>query len=93
MPRNDNGAAHSTKASLPRPKKKTHGQLILEYLQEGGRLTFFQAVDLFRCRALAQRIGELRAQGHPIKSKMVETTNGAKIAEYWLEQPSGERST
>ena len=71
---------------------RSHRQQILAYLQNGGKLTFFKSVRLFRCRALAQRISELRAQGHRIKSKMVATPNGAKIAEYWIEKKQSEGS-
>lgn len=77
----------SNRESISRPKKKTHCQAILEYLQNGGRLTFLDSLRLFNCRALAQRISELRAKGHPIKSKMIATPNGAAIAEYWIESP------
>ena len=80
----------STKHSLASPR--SHRQQILAYLQNGGRLTFFKSVRLFRCRALAQRISELRAQGYRIKSKMVATPNGAKIAEYWIEKEQSEGS-
>ncbi len=69
-------------------RKSSHKIQILEYLESGGRLTFFKSARLFRCRALIQRVSELRAQGHPIKKIMIETPDGARIAEYFLDKDS-----
>jgi hypothetical protein len=80
----------NTEPSLPHPKKKSHKQQILEYLQNGGRLTFFKSSDLFGCRALAQRVSELRMTGHRISDEWVNTPDGADIKQYFIEQPNTE---
>jgi hypothetical protein len=88
MPTSSESGQHvDSKDSVARPKKKTHCQLILEYLQTGHSLTFLESLELFQCRALAQRISELRAKDHRILSKMEATSNGAKIARYWIDSP------
>jgi hypothetical protein len=61
---------------------------ILAHLQEGKTLTGMDALTLFGCWALAQRVKELRDDGHPIKTTMIKTPSGKHIAEYSLEQGS-----
>lgn len=62
---------------------------ILAYLQGGGKLTHKDAESLFGCTRLAARIGDLRKDGYPIRSKMVKvpTSDGyATVSEYWMEE-------
>jgi hypothetical protein len=65
--------------------KKSHCELVLEHLESGRSLTFLESLELFNCRALSQRVGELRRKGYEIRTEMVETPDGAKIASYSLE--------
>ena len=55
---------------------------ILEHLQNGLSLTPYQALIKFDCFRLASRINRLRNRGHNIETKIVELSNGKKIARY-----------
>lgn len=55
---------------------------ILEHLQSGLSLTQYQAVTKFNCFRLASRIHRLRATGYPIRTEMIELSNGKRIAKY-----------
>jgi hypothetical protein len=57
---------------------------ILEYLKRGKKLTVLKAIKLFGCYALSQRVGELKREGHPIESKIIEVGSGKRVAEYKL---------
>jgi DNA (cytosine-5)-methyltransferase 1 len=47
-------------------------------------ITHLEAQHLFGCSRLAARVQELRRMGHDVKSRMVETPSGKRVAEYWL---------
>ena len=56
---------------------------ILNYLKRHPNgLTQLQAVDKFGCYRLGARIYDLKTQGHPIGSHMVEK-NGKRFARYF----------
>ena len=71
---------------------------IRAYLETGGKLTFLKALDLFGCANLKGRIFEIREEydteycfqeifGEPrqeIKTEMIKTRSGKRIAEYSL---------
>lgn len=61
--------------------KITQRQAILQHLENGGVLTALDALRLFACNRLAARIGELRQQGHAIKSDAIQM-NGKRFASY-----------
>ena len=61
---------------------------ILAELQAGHRLTPLTALIRVHTLALSQRIGELKRDGHPIQSRMVELDGGKRVAEYWLDASS-----
>ncbi len=57
---------------------------ILRYLAQGKTLTPLESLEKFRCLTLSQRVTELRKDGWPVQSELVQV--GAKrIARYWLE--------
>ena len=72
-------------------RRATQASRILAHLKAGRRLTQLDAEEEFGCRRLAARIGELRKEGFPVESRMVETSSGAKVAEYWLATPDFEQ--
>jgi hypothetical protein len=59
---------------------------ILMALKNGKRLTVAIAITEHGVYALSQRIGELKRMGWPIQSRMVTTSGGARVAEYWMEE-------
>ena len=65
-------------------KKVTQNDMILEYLQEGNKLTPIEALGLFGCFRLGARISDLRERGYAIRTKMILTKTGKRIAEYSL---------
>jgi hypothetical protein len=72
--------------SVSHPKSQC--ERILAYLQEGKTLTGMDALNLFGCWALAQRVKNLRDAGHAVKTRMVKTPSGKHVAEYSLEGSS-----
>jgi len=59
---------------------------ILDHLRAGKTLTVLEAIQLFGCYALSQRIGELIRDYHwPIKSEMIITQTGKRVAKYSLQ--------
>ena len=58
---------------------------ILAALREGQRLTPLNALIRFHTLALSQRIGEIKRQGWPVQSRMIELEGGKRVAEYWLD--------
>jgi hypothetical protein len=63
---------------------KSQRDAILAHLQEGRTLTALEALDRFGCNRLAARIGELKAAGWDIRSRMIEIDSGKHVAEYRL---------
>lgn len=59
---------------------------ILEYLQEGGKLTQMDALNLCGCFRLASRVYDLRERGYNIIKEMIILTNGKRVAQYSLLQ-------
>lgn len=66
------------------PRQDTQHYALLQAMQEGVRLTIWNAMVDYGCGALHQRIKELRDMGWPIKRQMV-TKNGKQVAEFWME--------
>jgi len=55
--------------------KHTQCEQILAWLKEGRAITQGGADDLFGCKRLSPRIGELEKRGHVIDVEMVSGTN------------------
>jgi len=62
-------------------------QEILRYLAKGHTLTVLEAIERFGCYALSQRCTDLRREGWPIFSEMVEVGNGKRVARYFYKHP------
>lgn len=61
---------------------------ILNYLLTGNTLTAYAALTKFDCFRLASRIHRLKKTHPEIKSRMVELTNGKRVAQYFIETKS-----
>ena len=48
----------------------------------GETLTVAEALTLYGIYALSQRCGELRREGYPLESELVEIPNGKHVARY-----------
>ena len=57
---------------------------VLYHLQNYGSLTAIQALELFACFRLADRINDLKEAGHNIQTEIVTEENGKKYAVYSL---------
>ena len=66
----------------------TQKEQILDHLRKGGSLTPLESLEMFGCLALSQRMGELRRDGWPIESHLVELPNGKRVARYRMEDES-----
>ena len=87
----ERGLAHNTKNIAS--GKVSQGALILAYLEQGHTLTPLEALGRFNCFSLAQRVSELKRQGHPIIADMITVPSGKCVAEYRLEQAKSEGSS
>jgi len=56
---------------------------IKAYLKSGYRITAIDALQTFGCFRLAARIKDLKDEGMEIEKVMVETHNGARVAQYY----------
>lgn len=68
------------------PAKDTVSYEILSLLKQGVKLTPLEALRRCGCLSLSQRIGELKRQGWPIKTELVQVRKGTRVAEYSLER-------
>ena len=57
---------------------------ILIHLMSGQSITPLQALDLYGCFRLSARIQDLEAEGYKIKSKLIDLSNGKRVAQYQL---------
>ena len=60
---------------------------LAEWFSSGRTLTVAEALTQLGIYALSQRVGELKRQGVPIESDMIETPGGARVARYRLAIP------
>lgn len=62
---------------------------ILEYMQRHGAITPVEAIREFGCMRLSARIHDLRAEGHNVRSEMVNGKNRdgdpVRYARYWVD--------
>ena len=61
---------------------------VLDYMETVGAITPREAAQAFGCTRLSARIGELKEQGHPIKTEMIPLKNRygkiVRVAKYSL---------
>ena len=62
--------------------KPSQNTRILKYLQSGKTLTGMEALKMFDCFSLSQRIRNLKDKGFDIDKDMETTTSGKHIARY-----------
>lgn len=63
-------------------KTQSQEKAILNYLQSGKSLTQLEALPLFGSFRLGARVFSLIRKGHPIKSRMIRTVTGKRVAQY-----------
>jgi hypothetical protein len=69
-------------------KKPSQNDRIAALLERGNSITQLQALKRFGCFRLSARIETLKKKrGMPIETKMINTTEGARIAKYKLAKP------
>lgn len=64
---------------------KSQEKRILNYLQNGGKITPLEALNKFGCLRLSGRIYDLRRKGYNIKSNRI-TVNKKQVAQYSLQK-------
>jgi len=57
---------------------------ILNYMENGKRITALEALTLFGCMRLQARIFDLVGEGYPIGRQYVITNTGKRVMQYWL---------
>ena len=62
---------------------KSQEKRILNYLQNGGKITPMEALNKFGCLRLSGRIYDLKRKGYNIKSSRI-TVNKKQVAQYSL---------
>lgn len=65
------------------PTRGTQCYELLMAMQQGVRLTIWNAMTQYHCGALHQRINDLKALGWPVKRQEI-TVNGKRVAEFSL---------
>ena len=72
--------------SQPTYPKVAQKQLwrLLEAFRRGERLSTLSALVTYRCGALSQRVGDLKALGWDIRSESVPNEDDGYHFEYWL---------
>lgn len=63
---------------------KSQNEMIKEHLEKGKSLTALEALAKYHCFRLSARIANLRDQGLNIKTEMIETNSGKRVAQYKL---------
>jgi hypothetical protein len=76
----NNGGTDETKSS--------QCDQIIDFLRSGGCLTSARARSFFLCDRLASRIHTLREWGWDIKTEMIITSTGKRVALYTLADPN-----
>ena len=71
-----------TEQVLPFDARDDQASRILRYLQDGGKLTPMDALQMFGCFRLGGRIYDLKKAGYKIESEMVKLPNGKRVARY-----------
>ena len=69
------------KPKLPTARKTLW---ILWALKGGFKLTVARALGEYHVFALSQEVGRLKRLGWPIESKMIKSSEGAHIKQYWM---------
>lgn len=57
---------------------------IINWLENGNKITALEALKMFGCFRLASRIHDLRERGHNIHKEMIIQPNGKRVAQYSL---------
>lgn len=57
--------------------------ILRRHFDAGGTLTVAEALTQYGIYALSQRCGDLRSEGYPLDSRMIETPTGKRIAQYF----------
>ena len=68
----------------PPSRKPSQCERIQKALERGDRLTGMQILNRFNCLNYKGRISDLRSSGVAIKTEMVKTQSGKRVAEYSL---------
>lgn len=63
---------------------------ILAYLRQGYGITSLEALNLFNCLNLKARMHEARRDGWGIRTTMIKTSTGKRVAWYTLTDPQQE---
>ena len=68
--------------------KPTQGDMLLQLLRERGPagVTPLQALELIGTLRLGARVYDLKADGHDIRTQLVETPSGKHVARYTLHE-------
>ena len=68
--------------------KLSQKEIILRFMKQGRRITPMKALQIAGSMNLAQRIADLRKDGHDqnIKVRDIKTPSGKYVAEYWWEE-------
>ena len=65
--------------------ERTKIQAILEYMQNGGKVTDMNAVEIAKTYRLSAIIFDLRKRGYNIQDRWLQNENtGNRYKEYWL---------
>ena len=61
---------------------------ILNHLLSGDSLTGLEALSLYNCWSLAQRVANLRNEGYQIITELIQVGSNKRVAKYSLQKPT-----
>jgi hypothetical protein len=61
-------------------------KIILKKLQKGERITPLDALSEIGCFRLSGRIFEIREEGYDVRTEIIKTKSGKRIARYYLKK-------
>lgn len=81
--------------SDPTAALHSQGRLLLDTLRAQGQqgVTPLQALEWLGCLRLAAVVHRLRAEGYDIRTEIIETHTGKRVARYTLHEPQGWEQT
>ena len=62
----------------------TQADQILEYLKQGHSITPLEGLQLFGTLRLGARCFDLRKAGYDVRSRLIKTASGKRVAQYCL---------
>jgi len=71
--------------NLNEKSSASQAKRILDYLQQGNRITPIEALEKFQSFRLGARIADIKDMGYTVQSEFVTTPSGKRVKSYWIQ--------